>query len=75
MKDTRPVHMGTFEMHRKSVNQQLDVYKHDIATQQKSINALYNRIAATERRIKGLIVIGIVTIISIGFAIYLTTIL
>jgi hypothetical protein len=75
MKDTRPVHMGTFEQYRRHSNTEMEMLKKDTVSMQKSINGLYNRTAKTERLNKILIIIAAVAFVTSGLAIYLTTIL
>jgi hypothetical protein len=75
MKDTRPVHMGTFEQYRRHANTEMEMLKKDTVSMQKSINGLYNRTAKTERLNKILIIIAAVAFVTSGLAIYLTTIL
>lgn len=75
MKDTRPVHMGTFEQYRRHSNNEMEMLKKDVVSMQKSINGLHNKNAKTESLNKILITVAIASIVLSGLAIYLTTIL
>jgi len=75
MKDTRPVHMGTFEQYRRHSSNEMEMLKKDVVSMQKSINGLYNKNAKTESLNKILITVAIASIVLSGLAIYLTTIL
>jgi len=69
MKDTRPVHMGTFEQYRKQLNSEMEMLKKDTISMQKSINGLYNSAAKLERISKVLIVTTIVSVCAGSLAI------
>ncbi|NDG32376.1 hypothetical protein EB118_20155 [bacterium] len=49
MKDTRPVHMGTFELQKKHTNAEIDKIKQDVIVHQRCLNSLYNRDQASKR--------------------------
>ncbi|NDD82655.1 hypothetical protein EBZ38_00020 [bacterium] len=68
MKDTRPVHMGTFELQKKHTNAEIDKIKQDVIVHQRCLNSLYNRVNKTERMLSAIISISI-GIAAVGLAI------
>lgn len=75
MKDTRPVHMGTYEVNKKYVENQLSMLKLDTKDLTKSVNRLNNRLADQESKVRTLTRGWVVLFIINVLAIFLTLIL
>jgi hypothetical protein len=69
MKDTRPVHMGTYEINKKHVENQISMLKVDIKNLTLNANRLNNRVADQEKKIstltKGWVVLLIINVLAI----------
>lgn len=75
MKDTRPVHMGTYEINKKHVENQINMLKLDIKDLTISTNRINNRLAAEEKKVRTLTRGWVVLFIINVLAIFLTLIL
>lgn len=75
MKDTRPVHMGTYEVNKKYVENQLSMLKLDVKDLTISTNRINNRLAAEEKKVSTLTKGWVVLLIINTLAIFLTLIL
>jgi len=69
MKDTRPVHMGTYEVNKKHVENQLSMLKLDTKDLTKSVNRLNNGLADQESKVRtltrGWVVLFIINVLAI----------
>ena len=69
MKDTRPVHMGTYEINKKHVENQISMLKVDIKNLTLNANRLNNRVADQEKKIstltKGWVALLIINVLAI----------
>jgi len=69
MRDTRAVHMGTYEINKKHVENQISMLKVDIKNLTLNINRLNNRLADQEKKVstltKGWVVLLIINVLAI----------
>lgn len=75
MRDTRPVHMGTYEINKKHTDTEINILKSDIKDLRYSMNRLTNKMAndavTSRRRAIGLLIISIINALAISLILIL----